>query len=52
MIASRLAVHGDAFRAAQEGVWLHGEAARLAGPAFTAGELARHGSQALLAALG
>jgi hydroxyethylthiazole kinase-like uncharacterized protein yjeF len=52
MIASRLAVHGDALRAAQEGVWLHGEAARLAGPAFTAGELARQGSQALLAALG
>lgn len=39
--ASRLAQHGDAARAAEEAVWLHGEAARIAGPAFTAGELAR-----------
>ncbi len=39
-IASRLAVHGNALRAAQEGLWLHGEAARLCGAAFTAGELA------------
>ncbi|MBB3860261.1 hydroxyethylthiazole kinase-like uncharacterized protein yjeF [Novosphingobium hassiacum] len=39
-IASRLAVHGDALRAAEEGLWLHGEAARLCGAAFTAGELA------------
>ena len=40
LIASRLAHHGDGMRAAQEGVWLHHEAARLAGPGFTAGDLA------------
>lgn len=51
MIASRIAVHGDPFLAAQEGVWLHGEAARLAGPAFTASELARLSSLALRTAL-
>ncbi len=39
--ASRLAGHGDPARAAEEAVWLHGEAAPIAGPAFTAGELAR-----------
>lgn len=39
-IAARLAAHGDPFRAAEEGVWLHHEAARIAGPALTAGELA------------
>jgi hydroxyethylthiazole kinase-like uncharacterized protein yjeF len=50
VIASRLAVHGDAMLAAKEGVWLHGEAARLAGPAFTAGELARQVGKALLIA--
>lgn len=44
-IASRLAVHGDALHAAQEGLWLHAEAARLGGAAFTAGELA-HAVQA------
>ena len=51
MIASRLAVHGHALRAATEGLWLHGEAARLCGPAFTAGELALAASQALGATL-
>ncbi len=51
MIASRLAVHGDAHLAAREGLWLHGEAARLAGPAFTAGELAAKTTLALRAAL-
>ena len=40
LVASRLAHHGDALRAAEEGVWLHHEAARLAGPGFTAGDLA------------
>ena len=40
IVASRLAVHGDAWAAACEGVWLHGEAARLSGPAFTATDLA------------
>ena len=39
-IASRLATGADAFTAACEGLWLHSEAARLAGPAFTASELA------------
>lgn len=40
IIGSRLAVHGDALRAAQEGLWLHGEAARRCGAAFTPGDLA------------
>ena len=40
VLASRLAVHGEPLRAAEEALWLHGEAARLAGPAFTAGQLA------------
>ena len=38
--ASRLALHGSPARAANEAIWLHHEAARRAGPAFTAGELA------------
>ena len=41
VIASRLAVSRDPLRAACEGVWLHGEAARLAGPAFAASDLAQ-----------
>jgi hydroxyethylthiazole kinase-like uncharacterized protein yjeF len=41
IVASRLANHGDPARAAEEGVWLHHEAARIAGPAFTAGQLAQ-----------
>ena len=40
LAASRLAHIGNPFLAAQEAVWLHGEAARIAGPAFTASELA------------
>jgi hydroxyethylthiazole kinase-like uncharacterized protein yjeF len=40
-IASRLATGAESFTAACEGVWLHGEAARLCPPAFTAGTLAR-----------
>lgn len=40
LIASRLATGVEAFAAACEGVWLHGEAARLCPPAFTAGQLA------------
>lgn len=40
VIASRLATGADALTAACEGVWLHGEAARLCPPAFTAGQLA------------
>jgi hydroxyethylthiazole kinase-like uncharacterized protein yjeF len=39
-IASRLATGAEAFNAACEGVWLHGEAARLCPPAFTASQLA------------
>ena len=39
--ASRLASHGEPQRALEEAVWLHHEAARLAGPAFTAGQLAQ-----------
>ena len=41
IVASRLAHHGDGARASEEAVCLHSEAARLASPAFTAGELAR-----------
>ena len=37
---ARLAVTRDPLRAAQEALWLHGEAARIAGPAFTASQLA------------
>ena len=40
IVASRLAVHHDPARAAAEGVWLHGEAAQIAGPAFAATDLA------------
>lgn len=39
-IASRLACGADPFEAAAQGLWLHGEAARLCPPAFTAGQLA------------
>ena len=49
--ASRLAHHGDPAQAAEEAVWLHREAARIAGPAFTAGELARAVRPALAAFL-
>jgi NAD(P)H-hydrate repair Nnr-like enzyme with NAD(P)H-hydrate dehydratase domain len=39
LAASRLACHGDLFAAAGEAVWLHAEAARAAGPAFTVHDL-------------
>ena len=39
-IASRLAAGANPFEAACQGVWLHGEAARLTPPPFTAGQLA------------
>ena len=51
VLASRLAVHGEPLRAAEEALWLHGEAARLAGPAFTAGQLADAVQGAMAAAL-
>ncbi len=49
--ASRMATGRDAFEAAREAVWLHGEAARQCGPAFTADELADAVSGAIAAAL-
>ena len=51
LVASRLSTGAEPFAAACEAVWLHGEAARLAGPAFTASELARHVGKAYAAAL-
>lgn len=39
LCAARLAVVGDPFTAAAQALWLHGEAARLAGPAFLADDL-------------
>jgi len=50
-IASRVAAGSEAFAAACEGVWLHGEAARLSRPGFTAGELAAAIPVALAACL-
>jgi NAD(P)H-hydrate repair Nnr-like enzyme with NAD(P)H-hydrate dehydratase domain len=49
--ASRLATGAEPYAAACEAAWLHGEAARLAGPVFTASELARRVAQAYAAAL-
>jgi hydroxyethylthiazole kinase-like uncharacterized protein yjeF len=49
--ASRLAAGHDPFVAACEAVWLHGEAARQAGPAFLASDLAKAVSRAYVAAL-
>lgn len=40
IVAARLSGGGEAFAAAAGAVWLHGEAARLAGPAFSASQLA------------
>ncbi len=50
-IASRVATGCDPFVAACDGVWLHGEAARLSPPAFTAGQLAQGIPAALAACL-
>jgi len=47
IIASRLATGAEPFDAGCEGVWLHGEAARLCGAAFTADDLAASVSNAL-----
>jgi hydroxyethylthiazole kinase-like uncharacterized protein yjeF len=51
LCAARLAVTGDAFRAASEAVWLHGEAARRAGAAFIADDLLGHIPAALASRL-
>ena len=50
-IASRLASMADPFAAACEGVWLHGEAARLSPAPFTAGQLAAQVRSAYAACL-
>lgn len=50
-IASRLAAGVPAFEAACEGVWLHGQAARLCPPAFSASQLAARVPEALAACL-
>ncbi|WP_086617218.1 NAD(P)H-hydrate dehydratase [Erythrobacter tepidarius] len=47
--ASRLATGADPFTAACEALWLHGEAARRAGPAFTPSQLAERVPEALAA---
>ncbi|MCZ8369349.1 MAG: NAD(P)H-hydrate epimerase [Porphyrobacter sp.] len=49
--ASRMATGADPFAAACEAVWLHSEAARLAGSAFTPSQLAEQVFEALAAAL-
>jgi len=51
VIASRLATGSEAFTAACEGIWLHGEAARLCGPALSAARLAAAVPTALAACL-
>ena len=47
--ASRMATGADPFTAACEALWLHGEAARWAGPAFTPSQLAQRVPEALAA---
>lgn len=47
--ASRMATGADFFAAACEALWLHGEAARRAGPAFTPSQLAERVHEALAA---
>lgn len=49
--ASRMATGRDPFAAACEAVWLHGEAARRAGAAFTPSQLAERVAHALAACL-
>ena len=51
VIASRLAAGADPLTAASEALWLHGEAARLAGPVFTARTLAERVAEAYAACL-
>lgn len=50
-IASRAAARVPAFEAACQGIWLHGEAARLCPPAFSASDLAARVPDALAACL-
>ena len=47
--ASRMATGADPFTAAAQALWLHGEAARRAGPAFTPSQLAERVPEALAA---
>ncbi len=49
--ASRMAAGSDPFAAACEALWLHGEAARRAGAAFTPSQLAQEVAHALAACL-
>lgn len=49
--ASRMATGADPFAAACEALWLHGEAARRAGAAFTPSQLAQRVPEALAACL-
>ena len=51
LIASRLATGADPVAAASQALWLHGEAARLAGPVFTASGLAERIAEAYAASL-
>lgn len=51
LVASRLATGADPVTGASEALWLHGEAARLAGPVFTASELANTLPEAYAACL-
>ena len=51
VVASRMATGEPPLEAASQAVWLHGEAARQLGPAFTAGELARQLRHALAVCL-
>lgn len=47
LAVSRMAAGSDPFEAAREAVWLHGEAARHCGPAFTPTQLAEAASRAV-----
>lgn len=51
LIASRLACGANPLSAASEALWLHGEAARLTGPVFTASALAERVAEAYAACL-
>ncbi|WP_295631516.1 NAD(P)H-hydrate dehydratase [Novosphingobium sp.] len=51
IMAARLAVTCNTVLAAKEALWLHGEAARLAGPSFTASQLIDAVREAMVSAL-